>query len=350
MASTIRYIFQSFNSPPHSSVINYDFPLVYSNPPRWIQVSYARQKKNFHSIRTSCFYPPTWFFAFFGAILYYWMTSLIYNAVRFDWSVIGLAIVSFIPGIIFASILDTLFSLRQPSVHTPANEKPIKSFRALLQDPPSFINWLNKETPIQSSEDDLFDLAIFAKRIAKMLQAIPLKTIAVVGSYGCGKSSVINMIEDYLKKTERLYGNHSSTTDENHVDADNIIHCKVQGWGLQKNAVVEHILQSVILKLSRSVDCLGLTSIPTDYSIALSNSGSSWLKPLTVLSNTKREPLEILRKLNAVLSCTGKRMIIFLEDIDRNTTSVATWKELTSLLVHTCKSYRYDTVNIEIKH
>jgi hypothetical protein len=140
--------------------------------------------------------------------------------------------------------LDTLFSLRKPSliqqVHTPATEQPIKSFRALLQNPPAFINWLNKETPIQSSEDDLFDLAIFAKRIAKMLQPTPLKTIAIVGSYGCGKSSIINMIEEYLKTTERLYGNHSSTTDENHVDTDNIIHCKVQGWGLQKNAAVEH--------------------------------------------------------------------------------------------------------------
>lgn len=294
------------------------------------------RKKVLHSIKATCFYPPTWFFAFFGAILYYWMTSLLCNAVRIDWSVIGLAIVSFMPGIIFASILDTLFSLRKNTliqpINTPVAEKQIKSFRALLQEPPAFINWLNKETPIQSSEDDLFDLAIFAKRIAKMLQATPLKTIAVVGSYGCGKSSIINMIEEYLKTTESLYGNHSFTTDENQIDADNIIRCKVQGWGLQKNAAAEHILQSILLELSQSVDCLGLTSLPADYSIALSNSGSSWLKPLAVLSNTTREPFEILRKLDTVLSCTGKRMIIFLEDIDRNTTSVATWKELTSLL------------------
>ncbi|MBN1364566.1 MAG: hypothetical protein JW976_07165 [Syntrophaceae bacterium] len=286
------------------------------------------RKQVFHLIRSSCFYPPTWFFAFFGAILYYWMTSLIYNAVCFDWSIIGLAIVSFIPGIIFASILDSLFSIRKHSSiqsnYTPVNEKTIKSFRALLQNPSAFINWLNKETPIQASEDDLFDLAIFSKRIAKMLQATPLKTIAIVGSYGCGKSSIINMIEEYLKINEVLSGNH--------IDTNDIIHCKIQGWGLQKNATAEHILQSLLSELSKSVDCLGLTSIPADYSIALSNSGSSWLKPLAVLSNTKREPLEILRKLDTVLTCTGKRMIIFLEDIDRNTTSVATWKELTSLL------------------
>lgn len=289
-----------------------------------------------HLIRTSYLYPPTWPFAFFGVLLYYWIISLIYNTIFFDWSVIGLSIVSFMPGIIFASILDILFSSGKPSlikpIHTLTTEKPIKNIRALLQNPSAFINWLNKETPILSSDDDLFDLAIFAKRIARMLQATPLKTIAIVGSYGCGKSSIINMIEEYLKTNERLNGNPTSTKDENHIDADNIIHCKIQGWGFQKNAVVEHILQSVLLELSQSVDCLGLTSIPADYSIALSNSDSSWLKPLAVLSKTTREPLEILRKLDTVLTCTGKRMIIFLEDIDRNTTRVTTWKELTSLL------------------
>jgi hypothetical protein len=293
-------------------------------------------KKVLHSIRTSCFYPPTWLCAFFGALLYYWMTSLICNTVRFDWSVFGLSIVSFIPGIIFASFLDSLFSFKGPtfiqSAHSRSNEKPTKDFRALLKKSSAFINWLNEETPIQSSEEDLFDLAIFAKRITMMIQTTPLKTIAIVGSYGCGKSSIINMVEEFLTTDEGLNNNQKFAINENFISIDNIIHCKVHGWGLQKNAAVEHILQAILSKVSQSVDCLGLSEIPADYQVALSNSGSSWLKSFAALSCATIDPLEILRKLDIVLTCTRKRMIIFLEDLDRNTIDSDYWKELTSLL------------------
>ena len=281
-------------------------------------------------------YPATWPFAFFGVFLYYWMTALICNTVRFDWSIIGLSIVSFIPGIIFASFLDYLFSLSKPTliqpVHTSSIEKPIKNFRALLQNQSASIDWLNNETPIQSSEEDLFDLAIFAKRIGMMLRATPLKTIAVVGAYGCGKSSIINMIEEYLETPESFHGNQNATADKNFINTENIIHCKVHGWGLQKNAAVEHILQTILSELAKSVDCLGLARIPNDYRVAFSNTGSSWLKTFALLPHTTRKPIEILRKLDNVLACTNKRMIIFLEDLDRNTTGLTYWKELSSLL------------------
>lgn len=289
-----------------------------------------------HSLKKAYLYPPTWLFAFFGAFLYYWIISLIYNTTRFDWSVIGLSIISFIPGIIFASFLDILIPFDLPvliqPIHNCSNEKPTKYFRALLQDSSTFMEWLNKETPIQSSKDDLFDLAVFAKRIAMMLRATPLKTIAVVGSYGCGKSSIINMVDEYLKTPEGFQRNLNSTQDEHLINSDNIIICKVHGWGLQKNAAVEHILRSILSELSKSVDCLGLTNITDDYIVALSNSGSSWFKSFAVLSYTTREPLEILRRLDAVLTCSRKRMIIFLEDLERNTTGTAYWRELTSLL------------------
>jgi len=284
------------------------------------------------SLSIARFYPPTWLFAFFGAFLYHYLISLIYNATYFDWSVIGLSILSFIPGIIFASILDSLFPfrLRAQATHARSDEKTIKNFRTLLKDPSVFIKWLNKETPIQSSEEDLFDSAIFAKRIAKMLRATPLKTIAVVGSYGCGKSSIMNMVEEYLKTPEGAQDKQSSTIENNLISPDKIVRCKVHGWGLQKDAAVEHILQAILSELAKSVDCLGLTRIPADYRAALS--GSSWFNSFAVLSCTTTEPFEILCKLDTVLACNGKRMIIFLEDLDRNTAGSVYWKELTSLL------------------
>jgi len=288
--------------------------------------------KILQSFRRGSLYPPTWISGFLGAILSYWFNFLLWDSVPFDWTVIGLSIASFLPGICTASFLDSLFSLTKSSVIQPTQTivdgKPVKSFRALLQDQTAFTSWFNKEIPIQSSDEDLFDLTIFAKRITTTLLETPLKTIAIVGSYGCGKSSIINMIEEFLKKPERL----RSISGEEFFNAENILSSRVQGWGLHKNAAAEHILRSIITELSKSADCLGLSYIPTAYQAVLSNSGSSWLKSFAVLSSAAREPLDILRKLDTVLACTGERMVIFLEDLDRNLIGSGYWKELSSLL------------------
>jgi hypothetical protein len=288
------------------------------------------------SPKTILRYPPTWIFAFFGAVLYYWLCSLIWNTNRFDWATIGLSLSSFIPAIFVAILLDSLFSLRKHEWIQPTNaasgEEAVHSFHTLLQNPPAFIRWLNKESPIHSSDEDLFDLGVFARRVAMMLKATPLKTIGLVGSYGCGKSSIVNMVGEYLGNPERLHKDQHPNQVRGNFDAQNIISCKVHGWGLQKGTASEHILRSILATLSKSMDCLGLIRIPSDYQAALSNSGHSWLKLIATLSITASGPLEILRRLDSVLACTGQRMIIFLEDLDRNTTGSAYWKELASLL------------------
>ena len=284
------------------------------------------------SFRTGSLYPPTWFFALFGAIISYWLNLLFWKTDPFDWAVIGLSIASFIPGIFMASFLESLFSLRKSTLILPkqtvVSGKPAENFCALLMDENAFTDWLKKEIPIKSREEDLFDLAIFAKRIVLMFQETPLKTFAIVGSYGCGKSSIINMIEESLRSSERLH----SAPRKNLFSTDRIVTCKVQGWGLRKNTVAEHILRSILTELSKSVDCLGLSFVPSAYRDVLSNSGSSWLKSFAAVSSEARDPIEILRRLDNVLACTGKRLVLFLEDLERNITGFTYWKEITSLL------------------
>lgn len=275
----------------------------------------------------SILYPPTWPFAFIGALVYFYLSSLFFETVPIDICVFYLSIVSLVPGIIFAVILHSLFSSKHKLFQTTAPLSKL-SFRSLLNNSSAFREWLNKETPIQKHEEDLFNSSIFAKKIIINLMANPMKTIALVGSYGSGKSSMINMAEEFLKMPE--FSESQQTTVD--IKMTHTITCKVHGWGLKQNTAVEHILKAVLSELSKSVDCLGISNLPADYQMALSKSGSSWLKSFVLISNMSRDPLEILRKLDIVLKCINTRLIIFLEDLDRNTTGLSYWKELTSLL------------------
>ncbi|NPU85907.1 MAG: hypothetical protein HPY65_15635 [Syntrophaceae bacterium] len=283
-------------------------------------------KEIFKSFKIRFLYPPTWCFAFLGGILYYWGRTIFWKTYTFEWFVIGSSIISFVPGIITACFLDKLFShkkLVSMSIENIYNSHLLNNYRSILHDKPAFIRWINKETPINTSTEDIFGLSVFAKRISRMLQDNNLKTIAIVGSYGCGKSSIINMVEEDLR---------SQSSDINYFNKENIMFCNVRGWGLQRNAAIEHILQSVLVEMSTKVDCLGLSYIPTDYRHALSNTGYSWLRSIAILSNQAKEPLEILRKMDLVLTCIGMRVVIFLEDLDRNVMSSNYIEQITSLL------------------
>jgi hypothetical protein len=76
----------------------------------------------------------------------------------------------------------------------------VDSFESLLRDSKRLIEWLDKESPVKDTREDYFDLRVYAGRIVDVLRETPLRTVAIVGPYGCGKSSTLNMVDSYLSR------------------------------------------------------------------------------------------------------------------------------------------------------
>jgi hypothetical protein len=240
-------------------------------------------------------------------------------------------------GIASADLLNCLWEWK-PSTkvsNSPImSKKGVRSLSSLYKDPDAFalIEWLQKETPIQSPTEDLFELAVLARRIALTLLGSPLKTIVLIGPYGCGKSSIFKMVSFYLKNPDELLDYLKLDQRESVFDYESIVTCEVSAWGLHGGSAAEHILKIITRELSKYVDCLGLAGLPSNYRSAISNSASLWSKILFNFLDFHQDPIEVLHKLDTVLGCAQKRLVIFIEDLDRNPDGQVFWNEIISLL------------------
>lgn len=287
-------------------------------------------------------YPPTWVVAIIATLIYlFFQPSLYVNLNPKDVKQLlfcsSFILSPLILGIAFSDLLNCLWEWKPStkiSNRTIMSKKGGRSLSSLYKDTDEFtlIEWLQKETPIQNPTEDLFELAVLARRIAPSLLGSPLKTIVLIGPYGCGKSSIFKMVSFYLKNPNELLGYLKLDQRESVFDYKSMVTCEVSAWGLHGGAAAEHILKIIIRELSKHFDCLGLAGLPSNYRLAISNSGSLWNKILFNLLDFHQDPIEVLHKLDTVLGCAQKRLVIFIEDLDRNPDGQAFWNEIVSLL------------------
>lgn len=212
-------------------------------------------------------------------------------------------------------------------------EDEIKSLDELADKPEEMIEWLKREEPISDPKQDCFDMVSYARRIAELLRSTPLRTVALIGPYGCGKSSIAKMVQCYLgKKAVREACMASPGEGRKHFfSGGHIIVAEVSGWGFREGTVAEHILDVTISAISKRVDCLELASIPASYERMLSGSGG-WLSSLYALLGGRRNCSDILRRIDNVLLRADMRMVVFLEDVDRSVREETFLNEVAALL------------------
>jgi len=268
--------------------------------------------------------PPVWLSGVISAVAYAILYTRFYDIPRFR-------AVDLIEDTLFASGIFVLLGLTTWAA--PFVKNRIKTwiessrrvsmgrspdFADLSEDAVELIKWLNKEQPILTCQQDRFDMAVFARRIMGTLTAKRMNTIGLVGSYGCGKSSILYMAEDCMK---------TSCTGRRKV-----ITCWVSGWGFREGSATEHVLQSAVRRLSEYTDCISLVNVPARYQKALSECGGHFGRALCTMLTGWEGRKEELRKLDFVLARIGKRLVIFLEDIDRNQKTEVFFNEITALL------------------
>jgi hypothetical protein len=94
----------------------------------------------------------------------------------------------------------------------------------------------------------------------------------------------------------------------------------------------EHILSAVIYKLSKRVDCLALSGLPQSYRAALSKGDGFVNRIFGALFGLGDDPVKLLRRLDPVLLAANARLVIFIEDVDRNDNASALLLQVESVL------------------
>jgi hypothetical protein len=106
----------------------------------------------------------------------------------------------------------------------------------------------------------------------------------------------------------------------------------VGGWGRSPGSVAHQILSLAVNKLQERIDCLSIITVPSNYRRALEGAKNAWASAIAVLLQTSRDPVRQLEKMDDILGAGGMRLIIFLEDLDRNISHVIIRDELPALL------------------
>jgi hypothetical protein len=266
--------------------------------------------------KISLLYPPTWFAGVLGAIIF--GVILIFLGIKHftvfypDSLILS---ISFIIGVFcptFCSFLYDFKKTRENFTMEYLNKSTDDKNDKLRLD------WIYKEKPIKLPTEDIFHYSEIAKRIAFQLIDTPLKTVGIIGPYGCGKSSVLNMVDYYLNYPDKLLEGHDNLSFKDFSLKDRIIICRVGGWGLRNEAACELILNSSIKALSNHVDCLRITSLPNQYSLAIGSVGGFFSKMIEGLLVRINDPIYYIEQIDNILKTVNIRLILFLEDLDRN--------------------------------
>lgn len=178
---------------------------------------------------------------------------------------------------------------------------PAATLDRLTKNPAILFDWLSSDEPIITPDRDLFGVDYLVDRLVNSIEDRPERTIGLLGDFGAGKTSIIEMAR------KRVLDSRPSRRP---------IFVRVRAWGITPERLPEAVLQEAVVELSRHVDTVALGGLPQRYVQAMKSVRPSWLD---FLHNTNSpSPLSQLHRLDRVVAALGTEMIFIIEDLDRN--------------------------------
>lgn len=163
------------------------------------------------------------------------------------------------------------------------------------------IEWMRDDGEIKHPDSDYFKHDVVAQRIVRRLTKAfdDAPTMAVVGPYGSGKSSICNLVAHRLKDERRI-----------HL-------VRVSLWPFDSSeAAVAGILSKVIRTLGQHVNTLSLTGLAAQYVSIIEGVGGRW-GVFARLLRPSFSPEEILKRISTVATASGMRLVLWIEDLER---------------------------------
>lgn len=206
-----------------------------------------------------------------------------------------------LPGVAIALAAIRVICQRLP-LHDPEPEQPPNSGPHAPLTLQQLLDWCRCDMEIRESTQDLFGLDPIAERIANRIQNAVSggdSSIAVVGPFGSGKSSLANLVAWRLSR------------------ARSIRFVRVSAWGYETiDAACVGLLRELVHEISKEVNALPLWRIEHAYVEAISTAGGPW-SVIGQLLRVSAKPAQILEELNAIAKALNTRMLLWIEDLDR---------------------------------
>lgn len=172
--------------------------------------------------------------------------------------------------------------------------------------------WLQSEVPVRSIEDDALGRVSISDRIAQRLLDGRPHGVELLGDFGTGKSSIIEMVWSAISAEGKV----QAGTRTRGV-ASSFVRVDVAGWGLDGLHANRRILDAMLEATSKYVDCAAISGLSEDYATAMGSSApqaSRWLLP--VLRSRLHYEAQISR-LDTALHTADIRLLVVIEDLDR---------------------------------
>ncbi len=199
----------------------------------------------------------------------------------------------------FHGWLERTASRKEPS------REPVHPQQTLTDDPETILAWLNTDDAVTKPADDRFGADRLALHLAEVLQSGAARRVGLLGPWGAGKTTVLTLVEHYI-------GEHHSGKNE-----PRIISCRVNAWGFLKDSAPALVLRTALIELKKHVDCLALQNVPARYSQAAKAIGGNLVEAALSMVSAP-DPVEQLRRMAVPLEAINARLLIIVEDVDRN--------------------------------
>jgi hypothetical protein len=162
------------------------------------------------------------------------------------------------------------------------------------------IEWAKCETPITSEEEDFLGFSYRADRVLEYLLKRERNTVAIVGYYGAGKTSLTELAAKRAGSTHK----------------DKLLFASVSCWGFNDaTAAQEAVLGQIVAELSECGDCFAIEGMPSRFVKALSGT-SNYLESFFSFIAPK-DPDAQLKQICPILRALGVRLVVVVEDTER---------------------------------